>query len=170
MDSTGSIGSNKGKRVVFCFWHGNQAGLFAYPHSNTVAVLCSMSRDGQLQARILQRLGFLICFGSSTRGGSAGLVSMIRRIRDGNDAAFAVDGPKGPVKQAKFGAIEAARQSDGVLVPIGVRANRAWVFTKAWDNYSLPKPFAQVSIELGPSLEARSTNSEALTTALCALE
>lgn len=131
---------------IYCFWHGRQAGLFAYPRPRPMAVLSSLSRDGELQAKILGRLGLVVYRGSSSRGGAVGLKALVGAVRDGADAAFAVDGPRGPLHRVKPGAILAAQQSGAALVPITSRASRAWVFAKAWDRYSLPKPFARVEI------------------------
>jgi lysophospholipid acyltransferase (LPLAT)-like uncharacterized protein len=137
---------------VYCFWHGRQAGLFAYPRPRPMAVLSSLSRDGELQAKILSRLGLTVFRGSSSRGGAAGLKSLVGAVRDGADAAFAVDGPRGPQQRVKPGAILAAQQSGAALVPITSRASRAWVFDRAWDRYQLPKPFARVEIVRAPAI------------------
>jgi lysophospholipid acyltransferase (LPLAT)-like uncharacterized protein len=134
---------------VFCFWHGRQAGLLAYPRPRPTAVLSSLSRDGALQAKILSRLGLTVLRGSSSRGGAKGLRALVGAIRDGADAAFAVDGPRGPLHRVKPGAVLAAQQGGATLVPITSRASRAWVFDKAWDRYHLPKPFARVEITRG---------------------
>jgi lysophospholipid acyltransferase (LPLAT)-like uncharacterized protein len=143
-----------GAPLVFCFWHGRQAGLFAHPRRGPVAVLSSLSRDGDLQARILARLGFTVLRGSSSRGGAAGLKGLVASLRGGADAAFAVDGPRGPVHLAKKGALVAARLTGATIVPITTRASRAWVFESAWDSYLLPKPFARVEIVRGEPIEA----------------
>jgi hypothetical protein len=156
--------------VVFCFWHGRQAGLFAHPRPRPVAVLASLSRDGALQARILARLGFDVHRGSSTRGGASGLKSLIGALRRGADAAFAVDGPRGPLHRAKPGAILAARAAGAAIVPIDVRAARRWVFTKAWDEYALPKPFAVVEIVRGAAIPPASIRPDELTAAIDALD
>jgi hypothetical protein len=152
--------------VVFCFWHGRQAGLFAHPRPRPVAVLASLSRDGALQARILARLGFEVHRGSSSRGGASGLMSLVRAVRGGADAAFAVDGPRGPLHVAKPGALLAARASGAAVVPIAVRASGAWVFEKAWDRYALPKPFAEVELVRGAAMEASTATPERLERAL----
>ena len=156
--------------VVFCFWHGRQAGLFAHPRPRPVAVLASLSRDGALQARILARLGFDVHRGSSSRGGAAGLKSLIGALRGGADAAFAVDGPRGPVGVAKPGAILAARAAGAAIVPIAVRASRRWVFAKAWDGYALPVPFAAVEIVRGGAIPAASASPEDVAAAIDALD
>jgi hypothetical protein len=156
--------------VVFCFWHGRQSGLFAHPRPRPVAVLASLSRDGALQARILARLGFDVHRGSSSRGGAAGLMSLIGALREGADAAFAVDGPRGPLHVAKPGALLAARASGAAVVPISVRASRAWVFERAWDRYALPKPFAAVDLVRGEALEADVATAGQVGRAIEALE
>jgi lysophospholipid acyltransferase (LPLAT)-like uncharacterized protein len=140
------------RSLVFCFWHGRQAGLFAYPRPRPTAVLSSLSRDGELQAKILARLGLTVFRGSSSRGGASGLKALVGAVREGADAAFAVDGPRGPLHKVKRGAIVAAQRSGAALVPITAHASRAWVFDKAWDNYHLPKPFARVEIVRGSSI------------------
>lgn len=153
----------KDRRLVFCFWHGEQASLFAYRHSNPVVVLASLSQDGQLQTQILQRLGFTVCRGSSSRKGAAGLKAVIRKMVSGCDGAFAVDGPRGPAHVAKEGALEAARQAGGLIVPMRTSASSKWVFAKAWDAYCLPKPFARVTIEVGHPALATELNGTKLT-------
>jgi len=156
--------------VVFCFWHGRQAGLFAHPRPRPVAVLASLSRDGALQARILAHLGFDVHRGSSSRGGAAGLKSLIGALGRGADAAFAVDGPRGPKHRATPGAIFAARAAGAAIVPIAARASRQWVLARAWDEYALPKPFAAVELVRGDAIPAASATAEQLAAAIDALE
>ncbi|MCC7539128.1 MAG: lysophospholipid acyltransferase family protein [Deltaproteobacteria bacterium] len=134
---------------VYAFFHGRQLALFRYPRRTRMAVLSSLSRDGRLQARILSHLGFTVLDGSSSRGGARGLAAMIRCVRRGLDAAFAVDGPKGPYGIPKAGALSVARRSGAALVPITVGASRASVLTRAWDRYLVPWPFARVVIVRG---------------------
>lgn len=117
-----------------------------------MAVLTSLSRDGAFQSSILKRLGFLVLRGSSSRGGAAGLKAMIGAIGNGADAAFAVDGPHGPYRRVKAGAIFAAEETGGQLLPITFRASSSWTFRKAWDKYQLPKPFARVELIRGEAI------------------
>jgi len=147
----------EGAARVFCFWHGRQAGLLAHPRRREVAVLASRSRDGDLQARVLSSLGFSVIRGSSSRGGAEGLKGIIEAVRAGRDAAFAVDGPRGPLHVAKPGAAMVAAASGGVLVPITARPSRAWVLRRAWDRYALPVPFSRVDLVRGPSIPVGST-------------
>lgn len=135
--------------LVVCFWHGRQIGLFAHYRPRQVAVLSSLSRDGTLQARILKILGFQVLRGSSSRGGVAGLKGLVDAMKNGSDAALAVDGPRGPAFKVKPGAVLAAEQTQGIIIPMTTRASRYWTFKKAWDDYRLPKPFAAVEVVRG---------------------
>jgi len=159
-----------GRPLVFCFWHGVQAGLFAYARPGRVAVMSSLSRDGELQARILQRLGFAVFRGSSSRSGASGLKGLIGALRSGMDAAFAVDGPRGPLHEVKPGALLAARAAGGLIVPITARSSRAFIFDRAWDRYALPRPFAAVTIAAGTPLDPMHTSTADLARALLALD
>jgi lysophospholipid acyltransferase (LPLAT)-like uncharacterized protein len=152
--------------VVACFWHGDQAGMFAHPRPRPVVVLASLSRDGDLQTRILKHLGFRVVRGSSSRRGAVGLKALIAEIRLGADAAFAVDGPRGPRHEVKPGAVLAARRTGAALVPVSIRPSRAWVFDKAWDRYTLPKPFAEVRLYRGAPINADGGDLETVTAEL----
>lgn len=160
--------------LIFCFWHGRQAGLLAHPRPRTVVVLSSLSRDGSLQTRILTRLGFRVVRGSSSRGGAAGLKALVDAVRGGADAAFALDGPRGPAGVPKPGAIAAARQTGASLIPMTSRASRAWVFDEAWDRYRLPKPFARVELARAAAIPVGGARADdldaAVTGALAELE
>ncbi len=145
---------------VLSFFHGTQFPLLAWKRRKPTVVMVSHSRDGALQARALGRLGFTIVRGSSSRGGARGLAALIRTMRRGADAAFAVDGPRGPYGEVKEGAIAAARATGGMLVPMGSACARAWIATRAWDLFALPLPFTRVRIVLGAPLEPSATASE----------
>jgi lysophospholipid acyltransferase (LPLAT)-like uncharacterized protein len=139
---------------VLCFWHGDQLPLFRWKRRRATVALVSLSPDGQMQARALRRQGLEVERGSSTRAGARGLMAIVTRLRAGHDAAFAVDGPRGPRHRVAPGARAAAELSGGVLVPMGVAAPRAWVLAKTWDQFRIPLPFSRVCVHLGPPLEA----------------
>ncbi|CAN5681501.1 hypothetical protein BH11MYX4_BH11MYX4_06660 [soil metagenome] len=135
---------------VLSFFHGTQWPLLAWRRRRPTLVMVSHSADGQLQARALGLLGFLVVRGSSSRGGARALAAIVRRLRSGGvDGAFAVDGPRGPYGEVKAGAIVAARRSGGVLVPMGSAVRSGKTFGRAWDRFALAWPFTRVSVVLG---------------------
>jgi lysophospholipid acyltransferase (LPLAT)-like uncharacterized protein len=139
-------------KVVFAFWHGRQFALVYDWRDRDVAVLSSLSRDGTLQGMILGGLGYHIVRGSSSRGAVRGLVGMIRSVREPRDAAFAVDGPRGPFHEVKPGILYLAAKTGLPIVPITSATRHARVFEKAWDRYILPFPFTRTVVGYGPAL------------------
>lgn len=142
------------KPWVLSFFHGTQWPLLAWRRRRPTLVMVSHSNDGAMQAHALGLLGFLVVRGSSSRGGARGLAAMIRRMRRGGvDAAFAVDGPRGPYGDVKPGAALAARRSGGLLVPMGSAVAHGRVLSRAWDRFALAWPFSRVVVVLGAPLD-----------------
>jgi lysophospholipid acyltransferase (LPLAT)-like uncharacterized protein len=139
---------------VLAFWHGTQWPLLAWARRRRTVVMVSWSKDGAMQARALTRLGLEIVRGSSSRGGARGLVALVRALRRGDrDAAFAVDGPRGPRRKAKPGVVAAARAAGALLVPIGAAVERGLVLGRAWDRFVLAWPFSRVVVRLGGAID-----------------
>jgi lysophospholipid acyltransferase (LPLAT)-like uncharacterized protein len=139
---------------VLAFWHGTQWPLLAWRRRGPTVVLVSLSRDGAMQARALSLQGLCVVRGSSSRGGARGLAALVRTMkRDGTDAAFAVDGPRGPRGEVKAGVVAAARATGAVLVPLTGRVHRGMVFRRAWDRFSLAWPFTCVDVVLGAPID-----------------
>lgn len=140
---------SSGGKIVYIFWHGRQF-LTVYAHrKNKIAILTSLSKDGDLQTAILESFGYKCVRGSSTRGGMEALREMIKTMREGYDCAFAADGPKGPIYQAKGGAFYLARLNKAAVIPVACSAQKKKIFEKAWDKYELPMPFSRARIVYG---------------------
>jgi lysophospholipid acyltransferase (LPLAT)-like uncharacterized protein len=139
---------------VYAFFHGTQWPLLAARRRGPTVVLVSLSRDGAMQAKALALQGFRVVRGSSSRGGARGLAALVRRMRlERADAAFAVDGPRGPYGVVKGGAVAAAKAVGGVLVPMGGAIERGFVLRRAWDRFGLAFPFSRVTVRLGAPIE-----------------
>jgi lysophospholipid acyltransferase (LPLAT)-like uncharacterized protein len=139
---------------VLAFWHGTQWPLLAWRRRGPTVVLVSLSRDGVMQARALALQGLRVVRGSSSRGGARGLAALVRAMRhEGADAAFAVDGPRGPRGEVKAGILTAARATGAVLVPMTGRVHSGVVFRRAWDRFTLAWPFTRVDVLLGAPID-----------------
>ena len=117
-----------GKPYVHAFFH-DQLLMMTYSYrggsfGRRLAVLASQHRDGEYVARTLERFGHILVRGSSGRGAVSGLRCMVRHLRDGHDAAFAVDGPRGPRHRVQAGAIEAGRLAGAPIVPVAFAASK----------------------------------------------
>lgn len=147
---------------VLCFWHGAQWPLLAWPRRRRTTVLVSHSRDGAIQSRALTMLGLRVVRGSSSRGGARGLAALVRSLRTGADVAFAVDGPKGPAKVAKPGAIAAALHARAKIIPMGSAIARGLVLKKAWDHFAIAWPFTRVTVVLGSPIDPAAPDAREL--------
>ena len=145
----------RGTPVIFVFWHGRLLPLVHVHRSEGTVVLVSEHRDGDYAAGLLHHFGFGTVRGSSTRGGVRGLKGLIRAARKGLDLAITPDGPRGPNRELKLGALTAARFTGLPLVPIGVGVTSAWR-ARSWDGLIVPKPFSTVRVAYGrPSFVPR---------------
>jgi len=135
--------------VVFCHWH--QSVLMALmPHCRVkAAILVSRSKDGEIIARYLEAIGLRAVRGSSSRGAAAGALELMRVLHEGYHIALAVDGPRGPNKQIKDGAIEIARRHGVPLIPVAARATREICFKRSWDRFRIPVPGSHLVVQYG---------------------
>jgi hypothetical protein len=138
---------------VLSFWHGTQWPLLAWVRRRRTVVMVSHSADGAMQARALRAQGLEVVRGSSSRGGARGLAALVRRVKAGADAAFAVDGPRGPLRVAKAGAVLAARATGALLVPMGGGVARGVVLRRTWDQFRIAWPFTRVTVALGAPID-----------------
>ncbi|MBN1102126.1 MAG: lysophospholipid acyltransferase family protein [Deltaproteobacteria bacterium] len=144
-DSAREALARSGGAASYATWHQRMAYLFHHFGTRHVSVMISRSRDGEYAARVAAWLGFRSVRGSSTRGGRRALVDMIRQVRDGERAGFLADGPQGPPRVAKMGALVVARDAQVPLIAVLWGADRCWVLD-SWDRYLVPKPFARVAV------------------------
>lgn len=143
---------------VFGFWHRSLLMAAYRFRDQGIGILISASFDGELIARTVQRLGFHVVRGSSSRGGASGLLAMQKAVEEGRIVAFTADGPRGPVYVAKPGFAALAQQTTGVAGAFHLVPKRAWEL-KSWDRFLIPKPFTTVAIGW-PNLIQISGNKE----------
>ncbi len=139
----------EGRPVILACWHQWILPAVYVHRDQGVVAIVSQHGDGEYMTRVLDNLGFgRTARGSSTRGGSQGLKDLLRAIKDGHIIAFTPDGPKGPPKKVKRGAIVAAQMSGAAIFPLAVGGKRQWR-AGSWDGMVVPKPFAKITLKYG---------------------
>jgi lysophospholipid acyltransferase (LPLAT)-like uncharacterized protein len=131
---------------IMAHWHGDELMLVHLARRYRMATLSSKSKDGEIMAYVLGKLGAVVVRGSSSRGAVSGLLGLIKLIKKGHVSSFAVDGPKGPRYKAKPGIVETSKNLKIPIICGSAYCDRAWVFEKAWNKAILPKPFARLCI------------------------
>ncbi|MEL7449551.1 MAG: lysophospholipid acyltransferase family protein [Pseudomonadota bacterium] len=143
-----------GKPVIPCYWHqqslfGARFMLGQLKRGLKVGFLVSPSVDGEVPASIVQHAGASVIRGSSTRTGAQALREMYLAVaKDGTSLVTTADGPRGPAKEFKVGAVNLAKLSGAPLIPLACAAKRAWYLDR-WDRFMVPKPFTAVTIAVG---------------------
>jgi lysophospholipid acyltransferase (LPLAT)-like uncharacterized protein len=112
-------------------------------------IMSSQSRDGELGARLAKRLGLQPVRGSSSKGGTTALATILQALKVNPAAIHIVDGPRGPKGIVKPGLVTMAQVSGAAVLPVIVSAKKAWIMG-SWDRFMVPKPFSEVTIEWGP--------------------
>jgi lysophospholipid acyltransferase (LPLAT)-like uncharacterized protein len=146
-------------------WHKDFLFALDFFRRRKIVVMVSRSKDGELVARALHRLGYRTVRGSSSAGGREALTELTDLVRNGWGSAIIADGPRGPARHAKMGCVLAARNSGAPLIPWGCHASPN-VTLRNWDGTMIPKPFAKVTVAFGEPLHvpsgARKEECEAL--------
>jgi len=150
----------EGEPLVYCFWHNRIPTATYFWRHRGIVVMSSQSFDSEYIARFIQRFGYGTAKGSSTRGARAGLIQMIRAVRAGKSAAFTVDGPRGPIYEAKPGALLLAAKANAAILPFSISLDRCWRLP-SWDRLEIPKPFARAVVVIGERLHVKNGNDEA---------
>jgi lysophospholipid acyltransferase (LPLAT)-like uncharacterized protein len=134
--------------AIYALWHSQQLPLTLRHRRENVAVIVSQHRDGEIISRMVQGIGYRTIRGSSTRGGSAALHEFVRAASEGHPLAITTDGPQGPARQCKPGAILAASRTGLPIVAAAAAPVRAWTFN-SWDRFCLPRPGSIVYLTYG---------------------
>ena len=136
------------KNVIYTFWHGRIFLGTYFFRNRGIVVMSGYNKDARTMARVIERFGFGIARGSSTRGAKRAVVTMLHEIRRNRDVAFSIDGPKGPRYVAKPGAVWIAAKSGAAIFPFHMSPERKWVIN-SWDQFNIPKPFSRVLVLMG---------------------
>jgi lysophospholipid acyltransferase (LPLAT)-like uncharacterized protein len=139
--------------VILAFWHRCIFTATWFWRARNIVVMNTTNFDGQWTRRVIERLGYLTAQGSSSRGGLKGLVTMAKRLEEGLDVAFTIDGPRGPRYVAKPGPVMLARRSGHPIVVFHIGLERARTFEKTWDLFQIPKPFSRAVVAISPPIE-----------------
>lgn len=142
----------QGRPFVYTFWHSRLLPLVHLHRNEGAVALVSEHHDGEYIARVMRGHGLAAARGSSTRGGARGLRQLLKAARSGRDLAITPDGPRGPARKAKLGALTVARLGGVPLVPMAIGGRRVWRLD-SWDRFMVPKPFARLKVRYAPPIE-----------------
>jgi lysophospholipid acyltransferase (LPLAT)-like uncharacterized protein len=133
---------------IWALWHETILMSVWYHRDRDVHVMISASRDGELITAVGRFFGYTAIRGSSSKGGQEATREMVEYLKAGKRCAITPDGPRGPRREMKMGAVQIARLSGCPVVPFGFAAERCWRLN-SWDRFIVPKPFSRALFVYG---------------------
>jgi len=140
---------DRGKRVIFAFWHNRILASTWYWRNRGIVAMTSMNLDGEYIARVLRMFGYEAARGSSSRGGLRALIEMERCLAEDKDVAFTVDGPRGPRHLVKPGAVLLAKRTGCPILCFHISTSRC-LQMNSWDHFQIPAPFSRAVVLMAP--------------------
>jgi lysophospholipid acyltransferase (LPLAT)-like uncharacterized protein len=134
---------------LLAFFHQDELALIPYFKHTGFSVLVSLSKDGEIMSQASSRLGYLPVRGSSSRGAVAGLIAAIKKVKEGYNFAFAVDGPRGPIFKVKEGICAVSKKTGRPILPVRAHVANEYIFEKSWNKAKFPKPFSAITLKFG---------------------
>jgi lysophospholipid acyltransferase (LPLAT)-like uncharacterized protein len=133
----------EGKPFILAFWHGRLLMIpMAWRRLAPMHMLISAHPDGQIIADAVTYFGVNSVAGSTSRGGSAALRAMLKRLRAGDCVGITPDGPRGPAMSASTGIVNLARLARVPIIPITYATSRRRILA-TWDRFHLPWPLGR---------------------------
>ena len=142
-----------GKSVIIASWHSTLLTVFMGLANNKYFGMAGNHHpEAEIISRIGRKLGWQIIRGSSTDGGRKAYEEMLLTLKTpGSVFAITPDGPQGPAKIPKAGAIRAAQKTGAIIIPAAGQSTKRWAF-KNWDIFYLSKPFGKIVQLFGPPI------------------
>jgi len=157
--------------ALFAFWHGRMMMCPTIePPGRRMHVLISQHRDGILISKTISHFGEATIAGSSSKGGSAAVKEILRKLKAGDNISITPDGPRGPAQQAQMGIVTVARLTGRCVLPVTFSASKHKRL-RSWDRFMVAYPFGTIAFCVGaPLLVSRYADENAQEQARLAIE
>lgn len=146
--------------AIFAFWHGRMMMLSAFnPPRRHMRVLISLHRDGLLISKTIGHFNQSTVSGSTSRGGKAAVMEMLRALEAGDNISITPDGPRGPRHVLAPGIITVAKHSGKPILPVTFASTRAKTM-RSWDQFHLALPFGRIAFCVGAPIVVEASLDE----------
>lgn len=141
---------------IIAYWHQDSMPLLfeliRYTRGYPCSAMLSRGRIGDFSANLLAPWHFRFARGSNSGGGREALRQLAQDARDEGRAIFCtVDGSQGPARQARWGAIQLARETGHPIILARAWGTNLSVFERTWMKLGFPWPWGRaVFLSDGP--------------------
>lgn len=135
--------------AVVAFWHGEMLPIWKFFSTQKIrkTAVVSLSKDGELLSKLLEKWGYDLIRGSSSKNSKEVLNKSVEVVE--NSLLFITpDGPRGPAKKFKNGAAVIAYRTGVPIYLVSANTNFKYVFKKSWDKFLLPLPFSMIRLRI----------------------
>ena len=133
---------------VFIFWHSKMLIGWWFFKKENFSALVSKSSDGDILSKLLQEWQYVVFRGSSSKGGKDAIEEIIQCKKS---TVITPDGPRGPAKEMKNGALIISNKTGYPIIPIKIDYSKKKILHKSWDRFEIPLPFSECKVSFGKS-------------------
>lgn len=144
---------------IVALWHGTTMLPIFYCRHRGLWAIVSLSRDGELQNRLVTSRGYQTIRGSTGPQGVRAFLEAVKRINRGAVIAITPDGPRGPAKIVQAGTVLLAERAGCEVLPLGVACQPA-IRLRSWDSHMIPLPFSRAVLVFGQPLRIGKCDSD----------
>lgn len=125
---------------IYAMWHKNQFLVYGIKDKAHLSIQVSTSLDGEIVARVIEKMGFKVVRGSAERRGAVtSTMQMITRLNEGESVGIMVDGPRGPLHKVKNGVIKLAQKTGKPIIPVHwYSPQKTFITLPSWDKMKTP--------------------------------
>lgn len=149
----------KNLHAIYAIWHCMMLLPAYIGKGSNIQVLISQHSDGEYIAQVIQRLGFGVIRGSTTRGGMRAVKALVDKAKAGYPLAITPDGPRGPRFIVQSGSIYIGKKTQLPVIPTVIGLSSYWELS-SWDKFRIPKPFSHALIMYGDPIHIPQDLSE----------
>lgn len=156
--------------LIIAMWHGQHLmSPFLAEKGAKLTAMISRSGDAEVNARIVEKMGFETVRGSggrgerndSGKGGASALLGLKKALETGRSAVMIADISKGEARQAGIGIIHLARISGRPIIGVAYATSRRHVIAKSWDQTTVNLPFGRAAAKATEPLYVEKDADEA---------
>jgi lysophospholipid acyltransferase (LPLAT)-like uncharacterized protein len=136
------------RSFILALWHEHLMASLGAHSFQGVSPIISLSKDGAIVDFVARLMGMRPVRGSSSRGGQQAAKELKDQLDLGMIGAITLDGPRGPRRQSKPGALKLSQQAQVMILPSVATTDRFWTL-RSWDQFKIPKPFARIAVIYG---------------------
>jgi lysophospholipid acyltransferase (LPLAT)-like uncharacterized protein len=149
--------------ALYALWHENWItyfGLFSHQRRNRNAIMLHPAPYMKPTHTLMRWLGYdELILGSTGNSGEEAFIKVSKLLKEGYHIPISPDGPSGPAKVLKKGALRLSLLSGKPIIPIQFRYKNCFR-TSDWDKKIIPFPFSKFEVICGKPIFVTEENLE----------